>query len=100
MYTPLTKIRKSGVLIDESRDCNVCFKVGRLLQKSGTLGKLCVCDMKMLYVVYRQDCLVFHHPSPWCRLLVHKVSAFYGLEHNVDSTKMNVTVSRTKITRM
>jgi len=53
-----------------------------------------------LFAVYRQDCLVFRHPSPWCRLLVHKVSAFYGLEHNVDSTKTNVTVSRTKITRM
>ena len=54
----------------------------------------------LAYVAFREDCLVFRHPSPWCRLLVHKVSAFYGLEHNVDSSKMNVIVSRTHITRM
>jgi len=38
--------------------------------------------------------------SSYHRMLVHRVSAFFGLEHNVDETGKAVIVNRTSSTRM
>lgn len=38
--------------------------------------------------------------SSYHRMLVHRVAAYFGMEHNVDQTGKSVIINRTSSTRM
>lgn len=42
----------------------------------------------------------FPHMSSYHRMLVHRVAAYFGMEHNVDQTGKSVIINRTSGTRM
>ncbi|XP_061678471.1 cAMP-regulated phosphoprotein 21 isoform X2 [Syngnathoides biaculeatus] len=42
----------------------------------------------------------FPHMSSYHRMLVHRVAAFFGMEHNVDQTGKSVIINRTSSTRI
>ncbi|XP_077363984.1 cAMP-regulated phosphoprotein 21 [Festucalex cinctus] len=42
----------------------------------------------------------FPHMSSYHRMLVHRVAAFFGMEHNVDQTGKSVIINRTSNTRI
>ncbi|XP_023268111.1 cAMP-regulated phosphoprotein 21 isoform X1 [Seriola lalandi dorsalis] len=42
----------------------------------------------------------FPHMSSYHRMLVHRVAAYFGMEHNVDQTGKSVIINRTKSTRI
>ncbi|XP_070840307.1 cAMP-regulated phosphoprotein 21 isoform X2 [Chaetodon trifascialis] len=42
----------------------------------------------------------FPHMSPYHRMLVHRVAAYFGMEHNVDQTGKSVIINRTSSTRI
>lgn len=42
----------------------------------------------------------FPHMSSYHRMLVHRVAAYFGMEHNVDQTGKSVIINRTSSTRM
>ncbi len=42
----------------------------------------------------------FPHMSSYHRMLVHRVAAYFGMEHNVDQTGKSVIINRTSNTRM
>lgn len=42
----------------------------------------------------------FPQMSSYHRMLVHRVAAYFGMEHNVDQTGKSVIINRTSSTRM
>ncbi|CAB1455370.1 unnamed protein product [Pleuronectes platessa] len=42
----------------------------------------------------------FHQMSSYHRMLVHRVAAYFGMEHNVDQTGKSVIINRTSSTRI
>uniref|UniRef100_A0A4W6CXV2 R3H domain-containing protein n=1 Tax=Lates calcarifer TaxID=8187 RepID=A0A4W6CXV2_LATCA len=42
----------------------------------------------------------FPHMSSYHRMLVHRVAAYFGMEHNVDQTGKSVIINRTSNTRI
>ncbi|XP_017279848.1 cAMP-regulated phosphoprotein 21 [Kryptolebias marmoratus] len=42
----------------------------------------------------------FRHMSSYHRMLVHRVAAYFGMEHNVDQTGKSVIINRTSSTRI
>ena len=53
-----------------------------------------------LFLSCRHQFFQFDEMSSYDRMLVHRVAAFFGLDHNVDQSGKSVIVSKTKITRM
>lgn len=45
-------------------------------------------------------CYKFPNMSSYNRMLVHRVAAYFGMEHNVDQTGLSVIVTRTKNMRI
>lgn len=53
-----------------------------------------------LYPTYRRNHYKFPQMSSYQRMLVHRVAAYFGMDHNVDQTGNAVIVNRTKNTRL
>jgi len=53
-----------------------------------------------LSVCFSQERHKFPQMSSYHRMLVHRVAAFFGLEHNVDESGKAVIVNRCSSTRM
>lgn len=53
-----------------------------------------------LYPSYRRNHYKFPQMSSYQRMLVHRVAAYFGMDHNVDQTGNAVIVNRTKNTRL
>lgn len=51
-------------------------------------------------VNYSRDVIKFPTMSSYNRMLIHRVAAWFGMEHNVDSTVQCVIVNTTKATRL
>lgn len=54
----------------------------------------------ILYLSYRRNHYKFPQMSSYQRMLVHRVAAYFGMDHNVDQTGSAVIVNRTKNTRL
>ena len=54
----------------------------------------------ILLDIFRQQYFKFAQMSSYHRMLVHRVAAFFGLDHNVDQSGKCVVVNRTSNTRM
>lgn len=52
------------------------------------------------YPTYRRNHYKFPQMSSYQRMLVHRVAAYFGMDHNVDQTGNAVIVNRTKNTRL
>ena len=50
--------------------------------------------------IFRHHYLKFPQMSSYDRMLVHRIAAFFGLDHNVDQTGKCVIVNKTANTRM
>lgn len=59
-----------------------------------------LCAFVVCCVVHRVDKHKFPPMSSYHRMLVHRVAAFFGLDHNVDDSGKSVTVNRLPCTRM
>lgn len=49
---------------------------------------------------YRDQFLQLSEMCSYDRMLVHRVAAFYGMDHNINQTGKSVIVSKTKFTRV
>lgn len=49
---------------------------------------------------FSRDVIKFPTMSSYNRMLIHRVAAWFGMEHNVDSTVQCVIVNTTKATRL
>lgn len=64
-------------------------------------GKLAWVIRKFIvYPIYRRNHYKFPQMSSYQRMLVHRVAAYFGMDHNVDQTGNAVVVNRTKSTRL
>ncbi|XP_067687345.1 cAMP-regulated phosphoprotein 21-like isoform X2 [Haliotis asinina] len=57
-------------------------------------------DLKKFVKEPKHQFLQFAEMSSYDRMLVHRIAAFFGLDHNVDQSGKAVIVSKTKITRI
>ncbi|XP_041371870.1 cAMP-regulated phosphoprotein 21-like isoform X3 [Gigantopelta aegis] len=57
-------------------------------------------DLKKFIREPKHQFFQFDEMSSYDRMLVHRVAAFFGLDHNVDQSGKSVIVSKTKITRI
>ena len=53
-----------------------------------------------VHVFFRHEFLKFPQMTSYHRMLVHRIAAFFGLDHNVDQSGKCVVVNRTANTRM
>jgi len=53
-----------------------------------------------VFCLYRRNHYKFPQMSSYQRMLVHRVAAYFGMDHNVDQTGNAVIVNRTKNTRL
>lgn len=74
-----------------------CILIG---EKKKKLKSVPVYLIKLLFLSSRVPRKKFPPMTSYHRMLLHRVAAYFGLEHNVDQSGKSVIVNKTSNTRM
>lgn len=77
--------------------CSVLRRSCKIFVKTQSMFCICACLVKFLSteLFHRRTQFKFPPMSSYQRMLVHRMSALYNMEHNVDSTGAQVVVAKT-----